>query len=124
MEKIKVLIVDDEPNFAQMLKLNLEATGGYIVRVENQGSKAIEAARGFMPRIIFLDIVMPDMDGPQILALCREDALLKNVPVVFLTALVPKDELSLDGPFIAGNAFLAKPVTTEQLVTCIKRLVK
>ncbi|MBU1086757.1 MAG: response regulator [Candidatus Omnitrophica bacterium] len=124
MEKIKVLIVDDEPNFTQMLKLNLEATGGYIVRVENQGSKAGEAARSFMPGIIFLDIVMPDMDGSQILAMFREDAMLKNVPVVFLTALVTKDELSMDGSFIAGNAFLAKPVTTEQMVSCIKDLVK
>ncbi|MFH1062168.1 MAG: response regulator [Candidatus Omnitrophota bacterium] len=124
MEKIKVLIVDDEPNFTQMIKLNLEASGGYIVRVENKGAKAVEVARGFIPQIIFLDIVMPDMDGPQILAMCREDSLLKKVPVVFLTALVTKDEVTVDGAFIGGNAFLAKPVTTEQLITCIKDLVK
>ncbi len=124
MEKVKVLIVDDEPNFTQMLKLNLEATGAYLVKVENQGAKAVEVARGFMPQIIFLDIVMPDMDGPQVLAMCREDAMLKNVPVVFLTALVTKDEVPNDGSVIAGNAFLAKPVTTEQMVACIKDLVK
>ena len=124
MEKIKVLIVDDEPNFTQMLKLNLEATGDYLVRVENQGAKAVEAARGFMPQIIFLDIVMPDMDGPQIMAMCSEDAMLKNIPIVFLTALVTKDEVPMDGSVIAGNAFLAKPVTTEQMAACIKDLVK
>lgn len=124
MEKIKVLIVDDEPNFTQMIKLNLEANGQYLVRVENKGSRAVEVARGFLPQIIFLDIIMPDMDGPQILAMCREDSVLKNIPVVFLTALVTKDELNTDGAFIAGNAFLAKPVATEQLIACIKDLVK
>ena len=124
MEKIKVLIVDDESNFTQMLKLNLEATGAYLVKVENQGAKALGIARDFMPQIIFLDIVMPDMDGPQVLAMFREDAMLKNIPVVFLTALVTKDEVPMDGSVIAGNAFLAKPVTTEQMVLCIKDLVK
>jgi CheY-like chemotaxis protein len=124
MEKIKVLIVDDESNFTQVLKLNLEAAGRYIVKVENKGSRAMEVARSFVPQIIFLDIIMPDMDGPQILAMCREDAVLKKVPVVFLTALVTKDELNTDGAFIGGNAFLAKPVTTEQLIVCIKDLVK
>jgi len=64
------------------------------------------------------------MDGPQVLAMFREDAMLKNIPVVFLTALVTKDEVPMDGSVIAGNAFLAKPVTTEQMVLCIKDLVK
>ena len=124
MERIKILIIDDEPNFTQMIKLNLQEKGPYNIRVENQGAKAIEAAKAFSPDIIFLDIVMPDMDGPQILAQCRQDPQLKNIPVVFLTALVTKDEVTIDGSVIAGNAFLAKPVTTEQLVECIKEHVR
>jgi CheY-like chemotaxis protein len=124
MDRVKVLIVDDEPNFTQMMKMNLQAKGPYNVLVENQGSKAMEVARKFLPDIIFLDIVMPDMDGPQILAECRQDPKLKNTPVVFLTALVTKDEVTMDGSVIAGNAFLAKPVTTDQIVECIKEHVK
>ncbi len=120
MDKKRILIVDDEPDFTHMIKLNLEETGNYEVHTENQGNKALETARQFKPDMIFLDIIMPDMDGPQLLAILRKDARLKYIPVVFLTALVTKDEITEEGSVIAGNAFLAKPVTTERLIASIK----
>ena len=120
MDKKRILVVDDEPAFTHMIKLNLEETGDYEVLTENQGNKALKTAREFRPDMIFLDIIMPDMDGPQLLGMLREDAQLKDIPVVFLTALVTKDEISEEGSVIAGNSFLAKPVTTERLITAIK----
>ena len=124
MDKKRILIVDDEPDFTHMIKLNLEATGDYEVVTENQGSKALGVAREFKPDMIFLDIIMPDMDGPQLLALLRSDDGLKSIPVVFLTALVTKDEITEEGATIAGNMFLAKPVTTERLISSIKENLK
>ena len=58
--KKRILVVDDEPAITRMVKLNLERTKKYEVRTENQGSKAIEAARDFEPHLIFLDVMMPD----------------------------------------------------------------
>lgn len=115
----KILVVDDEEQFTHMVKLNLEETGQCQVKVENKGARALAAAREFIPDVIFLDIIMPDIDGPQLLKDFKADALLRNVPVVFLTALVTKDEVSVAGAVIAGNAFLSKPVTTDQLIACI-----
>ncbi len=120
MDKRKILIVDDEPDFTHMIKLNLEAAGDYEVLTENQGNKALGVAKEFKPDMIFLDIIMPDMDGPQLLALLRDDVVLKNIPVVFLTALVTKNEITEEGATIAGNMFLAKPVSTERLIACIR----
>lgn len=124
MNKKRILIVDDEPDFTQMIKLNLEASGDYEVLAETQGNKAIETAGAFKPDMIFLDIIMPDIDGPQLLALLRADAGLKDVPVVFLTALVTNDEITEEGARIAGNMFLAKPVSTERLIASIKENLK
>ena len=120
MERKKILIVDDEEQFTQMIKLNLEETGDYAVTVENKGRQALAVARGVKPDIIFLDVIMPDIDGPQLLKDFRDDPLFSQVPIVFLTALVTQAEVGDKGAVIAGNAFIAKPVTTQQLVSCIR----
>ncbi len=124
MDKKRILIIDDEPDFTYMIKLNLEETGNYKVLTENQGSKALATAREFKPDMIFLAIIMPDMDGPQLLSILRDDDELKSIPVVFLTALVTNDEITKEGATIAGNKFLAKPVTTKRLIAAIEENLK
>ncbi|MFH2146206.1 MAG: response regulator [Candidatus Omnitrophota bacterium] len=124
MQKKKILVVDDEENFCQTVKFNLEQTGNFEVRVETDSKRALEAARAFRPDFIFLDIVMPDMDGPQVMNNIHKDVFLKDVPIVFLTALVTKEEETLEGGTIAGRNFLSKPVTTEKLVECIRLNLK
>ncbi len=121
MEKKRVLIIDDEKSFTQMVKLNLEETGKYIVRAENDGAKAIEAAREFNPHIIFLDIVMPDVDGGEIAQKLRADTNLAKIPVVFLTAIVKENEVDSQDGIIGGNPFIAKPVTTQKITDAIEK---
>ncbi len=121
MEKKRVLVIDDEKSFTQMVKLNLEETGKYIVRTENEGTKAIEAAREFNPHIIFLDIVMPDVDGGEIAQKLRADANLAKIPVVFLTAIVKENEVDSQDGVIGGNPFIAKPVTTQKITAAIEK---
>ena len=64
--KKKVLVVDDNEVITKFVKSSLEALDSYQVMVVNSGSQGIEAARSFNPDIIFLDIVMPDMEGSQV----------------------------------------------------------
>ena len=101
---------------ADLLKLTLERTGEFIVREENDGTKAWLAAREFAPDIIFLDIVMPNIDGGDVAQQIRSDPSLAHVPIVFLTAIVSERETSHE---IGGFPFLAKPVSIEAITACI-----
>ena len=122
--KKRILVVDDESALTRMVKLNLERTGNYEVRTENQGVKAIPAAMEFKPDLIFLDIMMPDMGGPEIAAQLKEDPELAKIKFVFMTAIVSKDETAASGTEIGGNEFLAKPVKTGELIEVIERLTQ
>jgi CheY-like chemotaxis protein len=119
MEKKRILIIDDEPGFTRMVKLNLEKTGFFEVREENKATYAIPAAREFKPDLILLDVIMPAMDGGDIAAQMKTDRHLRDVPVVFLTATVSQREAGDGGLNSGGALFLAKPVSVENLIKCI-----
>lgn len=97
--------------------MNLEAGGEYIIKVENKGSEALETMRQFKPDMVFLDIIMPDVDGAQIMKNMKEDEELKNIPIVFLTALLKENEIQNT---FSKHKFLSKPVTTEEVIGYIK----
>ncbi len=116
MQKKRIFIVDDESGFTRLLKLTLERTGRYIVLEENDGTKAWLAAREFKPDIIFLDIVMPKIDGGDVAQQIRTDPLLAHIPIIFLTAIVSHRETKND---IGGYPFIAKPVSLADITRCI-----
>lgn len=116
MNPKRVLIVDDESGFTRLLKLTLQKTGDFIVREENDGTQAWLAAREFEPDIIFLDVVMPKIDGGDVAQQIRSDPKLAAVPIIFLTAIVSAKE---GGQEIGGYPFLAKPVTVDAIVKAI-----
>ena len=117
MRKKRILLIDDEPSFTRMLKLNLEESGAYEVRAENRGTQGLAAARQFKPDLILLDVVMPDMGGGDVAFEIEADRNVKNTPIVFLTAAAKKE----DEGMIAGRHFIAKPVTVEEVIDCIER---
>jgi len=119
----KILVVDDEVVLTKMVKMNLERTGKYEVRTENSGSKALQAVRDFKPDLIFMDVMMPDMSGDEVIAEIREDPELSLIPSVFMTAIVSKAETENMCSNIGGNEFLAKPVKTEELIATIERIL-
>lgn len=124
MEKKKILVVDDEAAFTQMVKLNLEGTGKYKVRVENKGSFVLPSVKEFNPDLILLDIIMPDVAGSEIAAALKQDESTKHIPVVFLTALVTKKEEQMEGGscrIVGGNTFIAKPVNLKDLFSCLDK---
>jgi CheY-like chemotaxis protein len=120
MSQKRILIVDDEESFTRLLKLNLEAGGSYRVRTENRASQALPAAREFRPDLVLLDIMMPEMDGGDVAAVLKADPDLKNVPIVFLTAAVKKDEVKARGGEVGGHPYLAKPVDVETVIACLR----
>ena len=117
MRKKRILLIDDEPSFTRMLKLNLEETGEFEVREENRGRFGLDAAREFKPDLILLDIVMPDMSGGEVAYQIEVDRNVKNTPIVFLTAAAKKEEEGI----IAGRTIIAKPVTVGKVIDCIEK---
>jgi len=111
----RILVVDDEPSVTRNLKLNLESGGGYDVFAENHAANALTAARLFRPDLILLDVMMPGMDGGDVAARLRLDPLLRNTPVIFLTALVSNEETEGHEMVSGAETFLAKPVDIGEL---------
>ena len=124
MAKKKILIVDDEVGFTRVVKLNLDATGKYDVMVENKGAEALDAVQSFKPDLIFLDIIMPDVEGSEVARQIKADPKLKDIPIVFLTATVTRQEVGAGRGLIGGLAFLAKPVHVQDLVNCIEQYTR
>jgi DNA-binding response OmpR family regulator len=118
--KKKVLIIDDEAGFTNIVKLTLEAKGHYEVCVENHSRQAITTARQFWPDIIILDVVMPELDGGEVLTQFRADPVLKRLPIIFLTAIVRQKEVDETNGMIGGSFYLAKPVSADGLVSAIE----
>ena len=121
MKKSRILIIDDEISSTRLLKLNLEQTDHYEVRVENWSENAVVAAQEFKPDLILLDVMMPRMFGGDVAALLRADANLKATPIVFLSAAVSKERVSEHGGVISGFPFLAKPASLEDVINCIEK---
>lgn len=117
----RILVVDDEVGFTKLLKMNLEKTGEYEVRVENESTKALNAVQEFLPDLVLLDIVMPGMDGGDVAAQLQDDPMLSNIPIIMMTALVSQEETSQDAVAQAGAMnVLPKPVNMDVLIRCIE----
>ena len=119
--KKKVLLVDDEKSFTNLLKLNLEQTGKYEVSVVNWSEDALSTARQFRPDIMLLDIIMPRMPGGNVVAQFEADPEMKDLPIVFFTAAVQRSRLEEMDGIISGRPCLAKPASLEEIVAMIEK---
>jgi len=121
MEKIRVLIVDDEVLFSRSLSMTLEEFGPCEAFVVNDPTQAVETARQVSPDVILLDLVMPGMDGGEVRRRLKEDSDLADIPVILLTA----SENWSSGMEIqtGGDILLSKPVTMENLMRHLEEKV-
>ena len=125
MRTTRILIVDDEPDFTALLKENLEESGNYMVRQINDSSLALKAAVEFRPHLCIVDVVMPGMDGGDVVAQIRAEPSLKKVPVMMLTALVEENPSSQDGETQTGDlTFMSKTSGFDTILACIEKHLK
>ncbi|MBL7069236.1 MAG: response regulator [Candidatus Omnitrophica bacterium] len=122
MRKKRILIVDDEEDFGKTIKKILETTGRYEALAETDGVRAVEIAEIFNPDLILLDIAMPEIDGGDVARRILSHKNLKDVPIIFLTALIAADEIGTVKGIVEDRPFysLAKPVSAKRLISCIK----
>ncbi|HWE04989.1 MAG TPA: response regulator [Tepidisphaeraceae bacterium] len=121
--KTRILLVDDECEYSSMLKGRLEAAGYFDVREENNELLAVSAAREFAPDIVLLDVMMPHLEGSEVAARFRADRLLRDVPILFLTALVSEEDAPDGSCSSGGNTFLPKSLSIEKLMDCIAQAI-
>jgi len=120
-EKKTVLVVDDMSQIRTILRFNLEKEG-YNVIDANSGERALEYAVGEnIPDLIILDIMMPKMDGYEVIRKLRESDVTKHIPVIFLTAKAQKKDV-LKGIEAGGNDYVVKPFKFADVHRKIKEL--
>jgi two-component system alkaline phosphatase synthesis response regulator PhoP len=122
MKKIKILLVDDEPDILEFLSYNLIKEGYDVYTAEN-GAEGLKRAKVEKPDLILLDIMMPEMDGIEACAEIRKVESLKKTLIVFLTART--EEFSQLAGYEAGaDDYITKPVKPKVLLSKIKALLR
>jgi len=116
----RVLVVDDEETLSELVGLALRYEG-WDVRAAADGLSAIAAAREFRPDLVVLDVMLPDIDGLEVLRRLRAE--IERVPVLFLTA---RDDVSdrIAGLTAGGDDYLTKPFSIEELVLRLRALLR
>lgn len=119
MASEKILIVDDDVNICELLRLYLEKEG-YSVDVVNNGLDAVGAFKTFSPDLVLLDIMLPGLDGWQI---CREIRKDSQVPIIMLTAKGETFDKVL-GLELGADDYITKPFETKEVVARIKAVLR
>jgi len=123
MEKKKILLIDDEKDLCALTEKLLEKMSDYEVDIATNGSDGLTMAKALRPDLIVLDIVMPGMDGFEVLEELKKDTSLAEVPVVILSG--KGDEASRRKALeLYNEMFLIKPVTALQLKEKIDEVFK
>ncbi|MDM4762473.1 response regulator transcription factor [Galbitalea sp. SE-J8] len=117
---IRALVVDDEESLTDLLSMALRYEG-WEVRIAADGQKALSTAREVRPDVIVLDVMLPDIDGFQVLTRLRNDGV--QTPILFLTA---KDSLDdrIAGLTVGGDDYVTKPFSLEELVARLRGLIR
>lgn len=120
--KYKVLVVDDEPDIVELLEYNLEKEG-YEVQTASNGKKALAIAKTFVPDLVLLDIMMPEIDGVETCRQLRTRPEMANTFIIFLTARA--EEYSEIAAFDVGaDDYLTKPIRPRALMSRINALFR
>jgi len=118
----KILVVDDETDVTDLLAYTLKAKG-FTVEAVNDPNRSIGIARTFLPDLIILDVMMPDLNGIQICRMLRADAKLKKTPVIFLTAKAEESD-RIQGLEIGADDYICKPFSTKELVLRVQTILR
>jgi len=121
MPKKNIMVVDDNPDIVTIVKTLLEVKG-YEVQSAYSGQEFFNLIAEQKPDLILLDIMMPRMDGLEVLTRLKGDSNTRSIPVVLLTAKQP-DEAIFGGYDIWADSYITKPFTNTQLLNVINRLI-
>ena len=124
---MRILLIDDDVDICQLTKKVLNQYG-YVVAAFNDAKSGIQDARQQKPNLILMDIMLPGLSGPEIVKSLQSDVQLKNVPVLFFTALVTGQDEGVqdEGIEVGGIKYqtIGKPYEIEQLLQIVRKNVR
>lgn len=125
-DKKRILVIDDEPDFASIVQSNLRKEG-FEVDVAYDGVEGLEKVKANPPDCIVLDVMMPEKDGYEVCSELKGDEKYQDIPIIMLTAVadhVGSTRYShADGMSMEADDYLPKPASAEQITNSVKALV-
>lgn len=121
-EMAKILVVDDEPDVVELIRFNLKAAGHEVLTAQD-GEEALKKAKMYVPSLIVLDVMLPEVDGLEICKLLRRDPATAAVPIIMLTAKASEIDRVL-GLELGADDYITKPFSPRELVLRIKNLLR
>ena len=124
MSKQAIFVVDDEPLITRLAQINLERAG-YSVQMAHHGIEALEGLRSMevKPNLILMDVMMPYMDGFELLQNLQADPELRDIPVIIMTAR-SRDEDILIGQELGAKRYLTKPINPTELIHLVGEVIQ
>jgi two-component system, OmpR family, response regulator len=116
----RLLVVEDDPNIVELLSASLRFAGFHVTAVMS-GSDAVNSARAAQPDLVVLDVMLPDLDGFEVIRRMRENGV--RTPVVFLTARDATDD-KVRGLTLGGDDYVTKPFSLEELTARIRAVLR
>lgn len=122
MEPKRILMIEDDDIVARTIERCLRG-GEYKVTLASSGVEGLQNARRMVPDLVLLDVIMPGMDGYAVCREMRADPLLKDVPILFLTAKA-KDEDKITGFTAGADDYLTKPFNLDELLLRVRAILR
>jgi two-component system, OmpR family, phosphate regulon response regulator PhoB len=118
----RVLVIDDEVDVTELLSYHLKAKG-FLVECVNNPNSSIGLARTFLPDLVMLDVMMPELNGIQICRMLRADPKLRQVPVIFLTAKAEEGD-RIQGLETGADDYICKPFSTKEMLLRVQSILR
>lgn len=122
MSKSKILVVDDEVNIVELIKMNLESSGYEVIEAYT-GMEAITKTNFFSPDLILLDLMLPDVDGLQVCKMLRKNVNTEDIPIIMVTARSEEID-KVQGLSIGADDYITKPFGISELEARIKTVLR
>jgi DNA-binding response OmpR family regulator len=123
MKKKKILLIDDEQDFTELIKMRLEHYGVYEVRVLSSAKDILTYVHEFAPDIILLDLLMPGLGGIEACQMLNHDPIGMSVPIIILSGLDKKAD-KLEAYKCGVVDYITKPIDWDALIRSIEKIIK
>lgn len=122
-QKIKILIVDDDPYIRQLVSVNVE-TAGYETASVGGGKEALDIINKNPPDLMILDVMMPEMDGWEICKIVRDNPKFENLKIVMLTAKDAQRDKMIGKHILNADEYITKPFEIDDLLSALTKLLE